>query len=400
MYVPPKERIGLLTLVLLIVLIHSFSYLHRELYEYSDQEKTQLVADILVQQKELQSKQKSTSLIKKSTPDPKIAQDLRSVHMSKASLSELLELGFSKFAANNIIKYRSKGGKFTKTQDLQKIYGVNADHLTEIEDYIIFERMTKSSVDTPSKQRNKEVSIKPTTASAPVKEIKTISSWDPNNASQDVLIAVGFSPYAANNLIKYRSKGGQIKRQEDLLKVYGLDSLSYRKVAKSMTIGSAPSEGHKDIDSSYNTYSKVSTQSRAISINTTEAQSLEVFRGIGPTLSKRIIKYRDRLGGFIHSDQLYEVYGLPREVVDSIIPHIIISGAPRKLFPPAIDFKKVLSHPYIDYETTKMLKNISILEYEEKIIYLLEQKKIDEKLIPYLETKDPSTTEKFAGNIR
>ncbi len=51
-------------------------------------------------------------------------------------------------------------------------------------------------------------------------------------------------------------------------------------------------------------------------LNTATAQELRTINGIGEKLSARIIKFRNRLGGFLADDQLYDVYGLEPEVVD------------------------------------------------------------------------------------
>lgn len=53
-------------------------------------------------------------------------------------------------------------------------------------------------------------------------------------------------------------------------------------------------------------------------INKVTANDLQAIRGIGPVLSKRIVKYRNSMGGFIHLDLLYEVYGLDSVVVQRI----------------------------------------------------------------------------------
>jgi DNA uptake protein ComE-like DNA-binding protein len=49
-------------------------------------------------------------------------------------------------------------------------------------------------------------------------------------------------------------------------------------------------------------------------INTASEASLRRISGIGPVLSKRIIAFRNSLGGFQEIDQLFDVYGLKPEV--------------------------------------------------------------------------------------
>ncbi|WP_282051012.1 ComEA family DNA-binding protein [Maribacter aquivivus] len=51
-------------------------------------------------------------------------------------------------------------------------------------------------------------------------------------------------------------------------------------------------------------------------LNTATAEDLKKISGIGEKLSARIIKFRDRLGGFIIDDQLFDVYGLEADVVE------------------------------------------------------------------------------------
>src|SRR5690606_11332377 len=53
-------------------------------------------------------------------------------------------------------------------------------------------------------------------------------------------------------------------------------------------------------------------------LNEADTMQLEKIYGIGPTLAKRIVKYRDRLGGFTSQEQLKEVYGLDTAVVKRI----------------------------------------------------------------------------------
>lgn len=59
----------------------------------------------------------------------------------------------------------------------------------------------------------------------------------------------------------------------------------------------------------------------------TAADLMEIF-GVGEVLSNRIIKFRDRLGGFVVENQLEHVYGLDKEVVARILDSFRIVGAP------------------------------------------------------------------------
>ncbi|MHA7832405.1 MAG: ComEA family DNA-binding protein [Flagellimonas sp.] len=68
-----------------------------------------------------------------------------------------------------------------------------------------------------------------------------------------------------------------------------------------------------------NTASELKTAIRVKDLNTASAEDLKSIYGIGETLSNRIVKFRDRLGGFLVNEQLYDVYGLKPEVVEKAL---------------------------------------------------------------------------------
>jgi DNA uptake protein ComE-like DNA-binding protein len=99
-------------------------------------------------------------------------------------------------------------------------------------------------------------------------------------------------------------------------------------------------------------------QRKILELNTCDSSSLEALPGIGPVLARRIIRYRNLLGGFAFPGQLREVYGLP----DST--YKIISGRVRadssrvsKIDLNSADFKRLIRMPYFDkYDATAILK--------------------------------------------
>ena len=96
-----------------------------------------------------------------------------------------------------------------------------------------------------------------------------------------------------------------------------------------------------------------------VNINSATAEQLKSLPGIGEVLSGRIVKYRDRLGGFCHVNQIKEVYGLPEETVVKIHSFMTCSGPVKLLELNSMSFKEILSHPYFDYEQTKAIKNFT-----------------------------------------
>ncbi len=94
-------------------------------------------------------------------------------------------------------------------------------------------------------------------------------------------------------------------------------------------------------------------------LNSATADELIIIRGIGEKLSQRIVKYRNKLGGYLINDQLYEVWGLDKEVADKVLERFPIINKPifEKINVNTATFKEVLSIVYIDYELTKKIFN-------------------------------------------
>ncbi len=86
---------------------------------------------------------------------------------------------------------------------------------------------------------------------------------------------------------------------------------------------------------------------RKININRATAEELRVLRGVGPVLSERIVKYRNALGGFARTDQLYEVFGLDSSVVDYNLDNLYIDGRVGTICVNTCSYLELVSHPYI-----------------------------------------------------
>lgn len=64
-----------------------------------------------------------------------------------------------------------------------------------------------------------------------------------------------------------------------------------------------------------------------ININTATAADWEALPGIGPVLAARIIKYRDKLGGFTRVEQVQQTYGISDSLYRALQPFLQFSAA-------------------------------------------------------------------------
>ena len=96
-------------------------------------------------------------------------------------------------------------------------------------------------------------------------------------------------------------------------------------------------------------------QQQAIDINTADSAAWVALNGIGPGFAKRIITYREKLGGFYQVDQLKEVYGLDTNWVKE--NHSILkvgAGVYRFLRINQVEWKD-FKHPYLPYGQSKVI---------------------------------------------
>ena len=101
-------------------------------------------------------------------------------------------------------------------------------------------------------------------------------------------------------------------------------------------------------------------------LNTSPAEKFERVYGIGPVLSKRIVKYRQALGGFVEKDQLFEVYGLDSTLVEKALQSFILFEPVhvRKLDLQKASEEELARHPYISEQHARRI--ILFRELEEK----------------------------------
>jgi len=263
-----------------------------------------------------------------------------------ASREDLLRLGLSPKSVNGIMNYREKGYKFYKPEDITRVRTLKPEEYEAIKDYIVIER--------PQYSRNYSSSRKNYNSGYSRDENDSqieLFEFDPNSASKDELESLGFKPWQAENIIKYRSKGGKFKEPADIANIYGVDKDFADKLIPYIKINAGNETASYDI---------------MVNINTASETDLQKLKGIGAAYSKRIIAYREKLGGYISVDQVREVYGMTDELYNGISANLEVNGEPvRKININTADFKTLISHPYIDKKITNAILNYR--EFAKKI---------------------------------
>lgn len=172
-------------------------------------------------------------------------------------------------------------------------------------------------------------------------------AFDPNTISLDGWLKMGLREKTAKTIINYTSKGGKFRKPEDLKKIWGISEEQAEQLIPYVNI--QEQETHKTINHQ-NVLSSKQKLVQIVDINSCDSATLEQLPFIGSGFAKRIISYRQKLGGFHSLLQIAEVYGLPDSVFQKIKPHLMLSDKKiKKININKAQLEELKSHPYIRY---------------------------------------------------
>lgn len=206
-------------------------------------------------------------------------------------------------------------------------------------------------------------------------------SFDPNQVTKESLVALGLDERTAQRIESYRSKGGRFRRKEDVAKIYGIDTAWYRKANAWMIF---PMAERVLVQQPRN------QRFIRMDINSADTLQLQDVYGIGPALARRIVTFRDRLGGFLAMDQLREVYGLDSIVVERVKKQFDVKPnfIPRLLNLQRATVEEFAHHPYVSRRQASAIVAYRSHHGIDSVEQLLQIKSVDgpwlAKIRPYL----------------
>lgn len=115
------------------------------------------------------------------------------------SPEQLQQLGLSPAQASSYVKYRDRGGRFYRKEDLLKVYVISDEFYNRVKDSVIIE--------------DKRV----------INDIIELNSAD----SLCLVSLPGIGPYYASRIIEYRSRTGGFSEPSQLMEIRGIDSVRF-----------------------------------------------------------------------------------------------------------------------------------------------------------------------------
>jgi competence protein ComEA len=208
--------------------------------------------------------------------------------------------------------------------------------------------------------------------------------FDPNTLDAAGWQKLGIREKTISTIQNYVSKGGKFRQAEDINKIWGLREDEKQRLIPYVRIAESAKQPGGNYTNNYPQYEKKVYEKKVISaidINAGDSTAFVSLPGIGAGFSKRIINFRNKLGGFYKIDQVAETFGLPDSVFQKIKPLLKISGdAIKKININTASNEDLKSHPYIrwqlanviteykkqhgDYKTLEDLKKIMLINEE------------------------------------
>jgi len=251
------------------------------------------IALLLEKQQTLHYREKNRSPARGTLPK---AVKLTDFDPNAASEKELEGLGIPAFMAKRIEKFRSKGGRFRRKEDLLKIYDFPQNLYARLERYI------KIPAEYTSMQTARNSFPNPQYHA--VQEARhSYQAFDINQCDTTALIRLkGIGGKLAQRIIKFRDGLGGFYSTDQFNEVYGLDSLALSELKR---------------------YASVGSPVKKININTATADEF----GRHPYLRNRkqvqvLINYRAQHGSFHSLEELRNVKVLDDATIQKTVPYL------------------------------------------------------------------------------
>ena len=193
----------------------------------------------------------------------------------------------------------------------------------------------------------------------------SLSFFDPNLADSIELSELGLPPFVVRNILKYREKGGRFPTPESLSRMYGLTEEMYKKLEPYIRISESFVLQRKEKLVVKNDKKPVKRdtviavkravkypEGTLVDVNRADTAELKKIPGIGRGISKSIVAYRNRLGGFYSLEQLLEIQFITPDLLEWFK---LEGGVIRKMDINKAGLEELRAHPYLNFYQAKVI---------------------------------------------
>ncbi len=176
---------------------------------------------------------------------------------------------------------------------------------------------------------------------------------------------LGMSLEEIDRLLAFRKTGKFINSKTDFQKVTKISDSLLAKISPFFKFPDWVEKQQKNQKENsfsdkftYQNYKKTAKSDLSTNdLNKATIKDLQYISGIGEKTAERIIQYRSKLQGFTFNEQLYEVWGLQKEIADKTLETFTIKQKPiiKTVNINSLTFKELLRIPYMDYELCRKI---------------------------------------------
>lgn len=173
---------------------------------------------------------------------------------------------------------------------------------------------------------------------------KPKSKFDPNTYNVADWMALGLSEKQSKIVVRLAERG--FNSNADLERIYVIPKYAYDLFKDSTYFP-------KQLNVlSYQRNQPASAKSKiSVNLNAASHEEFEQIKGIGSYFSKKIIDYRERLGGYINKEQLLEIWKIDLIKFQEIEEFIYVDKESiQKISINSASVEKLSAHPYINYK--------------------------------------------------
>jgi hypothetical protein len=145
---------------------------------------------------------------------------------------------------------------------------------------------------------------------------RSLRRYNPNYLTDYEAYLCGFSALAIRRIRKFRETGGVFRSLNELSELL------------EWTPDHAEARNERLYFPSKRKASERNNKRLKVDLNTASEEELQELRGIGPVLSARIVRFRERLRGFRDKNQLFDIYGIRKEVAGRLLETHLICSSP------------------------------------------------------------------------
>lgn len=165
--------------------------------------------------------------------------------------------------------------------------------------------------------------------------------FDPNVGTDEDWLSRGLTEKQLQILRNFQQAGGQFHSALDLRKIYGWNAEWVEECIAEVELPNKPLRNDAKVD-------KILTK---VDLNRCDTTDLKRIKGIGSYYAKKVIGYREALGGYVSLDQLGEIYHMRDEALAVLMENTTIRDSSFcSLRINSCDREHLKNHPYIPWK--------------------------------------------------